>query len=247
MKPIVLLTAIGIYTMTCLAQQDAKRPAFEIASIKLSKTTEGTDSDTSLGYLRASGSLKGFIRVAYGITNEQTEGGPKWLDEDRYDIEARAEGPARGPELLEMLQTLLADRFKLEFHHTTKTVSGYAIVPAKGGLKIKDIGPSDSHSTHTTRGSTAVEGVSLQRFAAVLSRVLGAPVADETAQSGSFTFTLTWAPENNLAPVSTPNAGANDGSSIFTAVQEQLGLKLDARKVPLDVFVIDRAEKPAVD
>jgi uncharacterized protein (TIGR03435 family) len=88
-----------------------------------------------------------------------------------------------------------------------------------------------------------VEAVDLPRFAAALSRVLGAPVADQTL----FTFTLTWAPESNPPPGSTTNAGANDGASIFTAVQEQLGLKLDARKVPLDVFVIDRSEKPAVN
>jgi uncharacterized protein (TIGR03435 family) len=243
MKPIVLLTAIGIYAMTCFGQWEAKRPAFETASIKLSKTTEGTDSDTSLGYFRGSGTLKGFVRIAYGITNEQIEGGPRWFDEDRYDIEARAEGPAQGPQLREMLQTLLADRFKLEFHLTTKTVSGYAMVPAKGGLKIKEVDSSDSHSTHTTRGSMTVEAVDLKRFAATLSRVFGAPVDDQTAKSGSFTFTLTWAPESNLPPGPT----TNDGVSIFTALQEQLGLKLEARKVPLEVFVIDRAEKAAVD
>jgi uncharacterized protein (TIGR03435 family) len=242
-----VLAAVGIFTSAAFAQQPAKRPAFESASIKQSKTTEGADSDTTPGYFRGDGTLKAFIRMAYGITNEQIEGGPKWLDEDRYDIEARADGPARGPELLEMLQTLLTDRFNLEFHRSSKTVSGYALIPAKGGLKIKEVGPSDNHSTHTTRGSMTVETVTLSRFAAGLSRVLGAPVADQTGNSGSFTFTLTWAPESSRPSTSTTAVGATDGPSIFTAVQEQLGLKLESRKVPLNVLVIDRAEKPAVN
>ena len=247
MRLFVLAAAIALFTIPALAQQVAKRPAFESASIKPSKTTDGADSDTSLGYFRGDGTLKAFIRMAYGVNNEQIEGGPKWLDEDRYDIEARADGPARGPELTEMLQTLLTDRFSLEFHHASKTVTGYALIPAKGGLKIKEVGPSDNHSTHTTRGSMSVETVTLSRFAAGLSRVLGAPVADQTGNSGSFTFTLTWAPENSRISTSTTDAGAADGPSIFTAVQEQLGLKLESRRVPLDMLVIDRAGKPAVD
>ena len=247
MRSFALAAAIALLTIPALAQQSAKRPAFESASIKPSKTTDGADSDTSLGYFRGDGTLKAFIRMAYGVNNEQIEGGPKWLDEDRYDIEARADGPARGPELTEMLQTLLTDRFSLEFHHASKTVTGYALIPAKGGLKIKEVGPSDNHSTHTTRGSMSVETVTLSRFAAGLSRVLGAPVADQTGNSGSFTFTLTWAPENSRTSTSTTDAGAADGPSIFTAVQEQLGLKLESRRVPLDMLVIDRAGKPAVD
>ena len=246
MIPIVLVTALGLFAMTWFPQQTAKPPSFETASIKPSKTTNGSDSDTTLGYFRGDGTLKAFIRMAYGITNEQIEGGPKFLDEDRYDIEARADGPARTPELTEMLQTLLADRFKLEFHHTNKTVSGYALVPAKGGLKIKEGGASESHSTHTNRGSMTVESVTLSRFASSLSRVLGAPVADQTGNQGSFTFTLTWAPDSSLPSPATTNGG-NDSASIFTAVQEQLGLKLESRKIPLDVFVIDRAEKPSVN
>lgn len=247
MRSLALAAALAGFAIAAFAQQAAKGPAFESASIKPSKTTEGTDSDTTLGYFRGSGTLKGFIRIAYGVTSEQIEGGPKWLDEDRYDIEARADGPARGPQLLEMLQTLLADRFNLEFHHTAKTVSGYALIPAKGGLKIKAVGPSDDHSTHTSRGSMTVETVTLSRFAAGLSRVLGAPVADQTGNPGSFTFTLTWAPDSSRPSTSTTDTGATEGPSIFTAVQEQLGLKLESRKVPLDVFVIDRAGKPTVN
>jgi uncharacterized protein (TIGR03435 family) len=246
MKPFAI-AAIVIFAITAFAQQPAKRPAFESASIKPSKTTDGSDSDTSLGYFRGDGTLKAFIRMAYGVTNEQIEGGPKWLDEDRYDIEARADGPARGPQLIEMLQTLLADRFNLEFHHTSKTVSGYALIPAKGGLKIKEVGASDSHSTSTKRGSMTVEGVTLSRFAAGLSRVLGAPVADQAGDPGSFTFTLTWSPDSSRPSTSATDPGSTDGPSIFTAVQEQLGLKLESRKVPLDVLVIDRAGKPTVN
>src|SRR5215467_7862838 len=131
MKRIVVAAVLGAFVATVFGQDRAKPPAFETASIKLSKTTEGSDSDSTPGYFRGSGTLKAFIRMAYGVSNEQIDGGPKWLDQDRYDIEARADGPAGSPQLFEMLQTLLADRFRLEFHRESKTFPGYAMVAAK--------------------------------------------------------------------------------------------------------------------
>src|SRR5262249_10521627 len=242
MRWIVRGAAIAICVVTAFAQQ-TQQPAFETASIKPSKSNEGSDIDTSLGYFRGDGTLKSFIRGAYGVTNEQIDGGPKWVDQDRYDIEARADGPARSPELLQMLQTLLADRFKLEFHRTSKVTSGYALVIAKGGLKIEQVPEGDSHSTSSSRGSMTVKNVQFTRFAAGLSRALQVPVSDETGNSGFFSFTLTFAPESSALSTSGSDAG-NGGTSIFTAVQEQLGLKLEPRKVSIELLVIDRAEKP---
>jgi len=222
--------------------QPAKPPAFDAASIKPSKTAEGSDNDTSTGYFRGSGTLKAFIRMAYGVPDGQIEGGPKWLDADRYDIEARAEGPADTPELMEMLQTLLADRFKLAYHRESRSAAGYALVLDKDGIKVPEE-PSGSHSTSGGSGRLDAHNTSMAALTTRLARLLGKPVADETGTSGFYTFKLTWTPERLGAP-SVAESGDNGAASIFTALKEQLGVKLEPRKVPFDVLVIEGAEKP---
>jgi uncharacterized protein (TIGR03435 family) len=142
---------------------------------------------------------------------------------------------------------LLADRFKLKFHTEKKEFPGYALVVAKGGLKIhpvdKETDRTNSNS-NDLHASVEIEGATLAKFADVLSRSLPMPVIDQTGLAGAFTFKLEWARDERTARTDSSGALPADSSpTIFSALQE-LGLKLESRKLPMDVYVIDSAEKP---
>ncbi len=247
MKPIVLTCVLAICAIAAFGQSAATRPSFEVASIKLSKSAEGSDSHSTPGYLRMQGSLKSIIRIAYAVRLDQVEGGPVWIDQEHYQIEARANEPATGQRLLDMLQTLLVEKFKLEFHRETKSVSGYALIRDKGSLKMSEVKPGGLH-LRATAGSMTGQTVSMADLATNLSRTLGMPVTDETGLAGFFDFTLKWAPEKTTPSVSTADPSLDSGGpSIFTAIQEQLGLKLEPRKVSKEILVVDRAEKPPLN
>jgi uncharacterized protein (TIGR03435 family) len=170
------------------------------------------------------------------VKDNQVAGGPKWLDEDRFDINAKAEGPANGLQLLVMLQTLLAERFQLVLHHEEKIASAYALVLAKSGLKIQPVdGAGGSHS-NGGKGKITAQGITMAALADTLTRNVGSPVVDLTGVSGAYDFTLEWSTEGDPDDVQ---------SALFAALQQQLGLKLEMRKLPLDLLVVDRAEKPS--
>ncbi len=234
----------------CLFAQTPASPAFEAAAIKPSNQPPGHSSSHSRTgmFVASNESLRQLIREAYSLNDNQIDGGPKWMDADRFDINARAAGPAEGDEIMTMLQTLLADRFKLGFHKETRSLPGYALVVAKSGMKIR---PADAGESHVGRHSNSehtsmeVEHAKIADVADALSRSLRAPVIDETGVTGVFSFKLEWTPEN-LSARDAPR-DASDNPSLFTAIQEKLGLKLEARKVPTEIFVIDSAEKPIVD
>ena len=184
------------------------------------------------------------MRFAYDVKYDQIAGGPKWMASGSYDLRAKAAGPAEGPELRLMLQTLLADRFKLAIHRETKTVQGYALVAARSGHKIKPVDGAGPPSMKSYRGVIAAKATPLARLARNLTITLRTPVVDATGVPGAFDFKLEWTPGviSSEEPVS-----AEIGPSLFTAMQDQLGLKLEARKAPLETIVVDRAEKLVVD
>jgi uncharacterized protein (TIGR03435 family) len=196
--------------------------------------------------------LKRCVRGAYDVPETQILGGPKWLDEDRCYIEAKAAGPAGDHELMIMLQALLAERFKLAIHREQRALPGYALVVAKAGLKAKPSDPDARSRTSSSRGSIEAEGCAMAQLAQRLSEAMHMPVADFTGVPGKFDFKLKWTLDDMQASPppggDRPVAVASDtvsGPSIFTALQEQLGLKLESRKVPAEVLVIDHAEKPS--
>ena len=244
MKPLLPLLLLA----SCLFAQ-TPAPAFEAAAIKPSNQAPGHSSSHSrTGMVVVSNeTLRQLIREAYELNDNQIEIPEKWIDAERYDINARALGPAEGEELMKMLQTLLVDRFKLAFHRETRTLPGYALVVSKGGLKIRPVEPGDAHTGSHSNGAHTlmeVEHIPLAEFAARLARPVRAPVVDETGVKGVFSFKLEWTPENLSANAP---AGDPDSPSLFTVLQEKLGLKLESRKVPTEIFVIDHAEKPNVD
>ncbi len=248
MRHLVLLSIIGSLAVQGFAQTPSPRPEFEVASIKLSKLNEGSDSEFTTGRVRMQGTLKSLIEIAYGISPDLIEGGPNWVDQEHYEIDAKAATAANTPELLLMLQTLLADRFMLQFHRETRNVSGYALVVTKDGIRMKEAMPSSSHTTRGSTGIITAENVTIGRLATRLARIVAAPVSDQTGNAGYFDFTLKWAPDKStLSPEAAARESENPSPSIFTALQEQLGLRLEARKIPIELIVIDRAARPSLN
>jgi uncharacterized protein (TIGR03435 family) len=216
----------------------AQSPAFEAATIKPSKDQPGhSGSHSRTGMIVMSGqTLKGLICNAYRVKDYQVSGGPKWLDADRFDINAKASGAATDAELKDMLQTLLAERFQLVLHHEQKIGSAYALVLVKSGLKIKPVEGADGSNSNGSKGQLTVTGMTMPKFAEILSRDLKTPVADLTETPGAFDFKLTWSTEGDADDLQ---------SALFSALQTQLGLKLESRKLSIDTIVVDRAEKPS--
>jgi uncharacterized protein (TIGR03435 family) len=243
------IASLSLLFATAQLVAQTAAPSFEAASIKPSNAKDDTSSwNSRLGYLvMRNQTLNALIRIAYDMEADQVTGGPKWLDTDRFDVEAKAAGPAKDPELLTMLQTVLAERFQLKFHRETKLVPGYAMVLAKGGLKVHPVEANGKQRMNWGKGRLTAERASMKRLAETLSRMLGSPVVDTTGIPGEFSFQLEWTPENSPSPslAGAIPADAPIGPSLFTVLQQDLGLRLEPRKAPIDVLVIDRAEKPS--
>jgi uncharacterized protein (TIGR03435 family) len=148
-----------------------------------------------------------------------------------------------------MFQQILADRFKLVAHHETRELPIYQLTIGKNGSKLKESAPDDPASTKPSRkgimfgpgrGKVTATGGSLSMFITALSRQLGRIIVDKTGLTGRYDFTLEWTPDD-AAP------SDQSGPGIFTAIQEQLGLKLEPTKGPVDVIVIDHIEKPSAN
>jgi uncharacterized protein (TIGR03435 family) len=249
----------SVFLLAALAAAHAQPPAYEVASIKPSDMA-GTVSIRRSGYRIAttSTSLLFLITWAYDVHSDRVYGKPNWLDSVRYDVMANAPqdnrpAPLRLPgqptQLQQMMQALLADRFKLVIHRETRQLPMYALVVAKGGAKIHlTEAPAVMGQTPFRmpgRGRLMGTQVSGEMLAKVLSDQLSHSVQDQTGLKGVFDFELQWEPDALSAPPDDGPAPANlrTGASLFTALQEQLGLKLEARKGAVEVLVIDHIER----
>jgi len=210
----------------------AAQTAFEVASIK---PNTGVSRDMKIvptpgGRLNGENlTLKFLIGIAYRIGDNQIQGGPGWIASARYDIAAKAETDKEFPDFSPMLQTLLEDRFKLAVHHEIRDQSVYVLTMAKEGLKDSGAG---SGSIEMTSKRMEGAGITMDSLARALARLTGMVVIDQTGFNSKFDVHLAWTPDG-------------DGVSLFTALREQLGLKLESRKAPVDVLVIDHVEKPS--
>jgi uncharacterized protein (TIGR03435 family) len=165
--------------------------------------------------------------------------GPDWLGSDKFDIVAKFPQHSGDSQAGPRLQKLLADRFKLAFHRESKEMPVYALVVAKNGPKIKAVEDNGDHNTNNEGGHMTGKGITMTRFAEFLSRQMDRPVVDLTEMQGVFNVTLDWTPEK---------AGDDAvGPTLLTALQQQLGLKLQPQKAPVEVIVVDHAERVPVE
>jgi uncharacterized protein (TIGR03435 family) len=232
-------------------------PAFEVATVKPSKPGTPGKLLTMRGrqYKTFNTTLNDLISVSYDVHTRQIIGGPPWMAADKWDLDAKPEGegvPNR-KQIDVMVRKLLADRFKLAFHREQRELPVYAIVIAKNGPKLtKSAGDPNGLPNLLFRGLGVlpVSNATIGDFAMVMQgAVLDRPVVDHTGLTGKWDFTLKWTPDETQfgamgihPPPPSDNATTPD---LFTAIQEQAGLKLESTKAPVEVLVIDRAEKPS--
>jgi len=261
----IITSASLIAFLSCGAwgQGTTGAPVFEVASVRLNKTgVRGGSVEFSAGGERFTGTnmpFGAYMVIAYGITPRQLSAPDGFLSE-KYDIAAKAEHAVSRDQMLRMLQALLADRFKLVLRREMKEVQVYALVVGRGGPKLQPTDvprsaganprtPAGAGGTEPKSGHLIFKNESMSDFAWALSRVAGIGdrvVVDYTGLKGNYDFELKFERD------SSPQAGAEiaepatrrEGPAIFTALQEQLGLRLESRKAPVEFFIIDRGEKP---
>jgi uncharacterized protein (TIGR03435 family) len=256
------------------AQSQAAPQRFEVASIKPGDPSSRNTfvNITPGGGFRASNiNLKFLIHVAYHVENFQISGGPAWMNSERYDIDAKSSDGAavdirkmseaqrdEFQKRIELkIQGLLAERFKLAIHRESKEVPIYELVVAKNGPKLISVAADDGKRQRGMRmrpGQFEGMGATLPMLAQTLSDATGRKVIDKTGLAGNYDFKLDWTPAPGQM---TPPPGGQpepvlpppdpNGPSIFTAVQEQLGLKLQSAKGPVEMIVIDGVEKPSAN
>jgi uncharacterized protein (TIGR03435 family) len=243
-------------------------PVFEVTTVKVNKSgSSGSHSSMNNGRFSATNILlKNLIEYqAYDVPEPRILGAPKWLSSERFDIESKVDSAVeekmqalsreqRRAQRQAMFQQLLADRFKMAVHWETRDLPVYALVVAKNGPSLHKSKESDG-STGTSAGTGQVtgKGVTLADVARILtqelSRELGRVVVDKTGIEGRYDITLKWTPDTGTASTNGGTEGtatpADSGPSIFTAIQEQLGLKLESAKGPVQVLVIDHVEMPS--
>ena len=234
-------------------------PAFEVATIKLSRPDERMSilvNPVNRQFTTTGTSLSALITFAYGLHPRQLTGGPAWIETEKYDIVGKpdTEGLPNDKQIKTMLRKLLADRFRLTFHHDKKELSVYTISIGKDGPKLtksaRDINGLYGAGFRGL-GKLAVTNATIADLAGIMQNmVMDRPVLDQTGLSDRFDFTLNWTPDETQfngrgGQLPPPASNVEQDPDLYTAIQKQLGLKLDAVKAPTDVLVIDHVEKPS--
>jgi uncharacterized protein (TIGR03435 family) len=231
----------------------AGTPRFEVASLKSSPPTAGDKIYINLGSLShgtltlTNASLADCLRYAYSLTNNEQLAAPDWVKSKavRFDIVAKAPADTPVEQIRLMLQTLLTERFQIALHREQKELSYVALVVGKKVAKLRDATEgSDASGNKFLIGQIASNHISMTMLATLLSRFTGQTVLDMTGFKGEYDLKLDWTPDNPAAAAAI-NAAA-DGPSLFAAVEQQLGLKLDVRKGPVEILAIDHAAREPV-
>lgn len=225
----------------------ARAQSFDVASVKVPQVISGQPYNFNLGTIEhdtvtlTNVSLADCIRFAYGLSSDFQLSGPDWITskELRYDIVAKTAAGTTREQTLRMMQALLADRFKLVLHHEQRTLSYYALVIGKRGSKMPEASDDPAMIPAGVQGQLRIVSnrMAMSTMVPLLSRYMRAFVVDQTGLAGDFEVKLIWPPDDRQVP------DDERGPSIFTAVEEQLGLQLVSRKGPMDVLVVERAEK----
>ncbi len=269
-------------------------PSFEVASIKPHPADNSGRFFINMGCgpdpgrcTPTNATAKMLIQAAYDMKDFQVSGGSSWINSERFDIAAKVEDSQaeqiqklpraqQQAQMRLMMQSLLADRFKLKVIRQTKQLAVYALVVANGGPKLAEVPPPDPQASPETpppapgaglptpspggsfvaiqNGHAAIKGnaTPIADLVSMLSQQLHRQILDQTGLKGTYTFTLQFTPETEFGggPLPVPPGGGTDtldsgGTSIFTAIQEQLGLRLESTNGPVDTIVIDHIEEPS--
>lgn len=229
----------------------APAPAFDVASVKIGGPIQGDLIYINTGKILngvvtlGNATLSDCIKFAYSLTTDAQIVGPDWINQKqvRFDVTAKAPPGTPADQLMLMLQGLLKERFEMTLHAEQREMTHYELVIGKNGPKLKEstAGPGEAIGTARLDGIRS-NRMPMNKLAMLLSRMTRMPVLDKTGLTGFYQFDLRYADEVSRVP-----AENQVGPSIFTAVQEQLGLKLESKKGPVEVLVIDRAEKVPVE
>jgi uncharacterized protein (TIGR03435 family) len=257
----LLLAGGGVCAQSPTQNANTTAPTFEVATIKPVQpdakagryiTMQGTNRFVAKNY-----TLMLLIAAAYNLSPKTISGGPGWVDADHYDIVALTPGDSRPtqPEQMAMLRALLADRFKLNFHRQEKEFSIYVLEVGKDGPKLKE---STAPATDPVQLISTVypqhlhlpaKNATMGDFAALLQRaVLDRPVVDKTGLTGRYDFDLDWAPDETQFGGEVPAASADaQEPPFFTAIEQQLGLRIEATRGTVPAFVIDGVDRPTAN
>jgi uncharacterized protein (TIGR03435 family) len=251
---VALFSALALVPAWISVAQEPNSPSFEVATIKPSQpATAGPLIGISAGRITLTGfTLKELVVFAYWIHPSQVGGASGWMASDKFDIVGKPEkGFVPQDQLRKMVQNMLAERFQLSIRHDEKELPIYVLSEAKGGSKMKARKPNDGGAGFRLvfdgaarlpgRNATVAQLIFVLQTRGVFDR----PVVDKTGFTGNFDFDLSWSPiENQPGGRGAAIASDSDAPDLFTAIQQQLGLKLESRRGPVDVVMIDRVEKP---
>ena len=259
LSALIVSVLLSQTTDSVIAQTTAvASPAFDAATVKPVKEPDPNhmrDRTEGRRFTTRYTTLSNLLMMAYQLDPRQIIGGPAWVTTDEYDIDAVAvDATQLAQHREEMLQRLLADRFQLDFHRETRDMPVYVLTVAKDGPKLKAGDPAAPSGSGCQRlGVCSFRNDPVAHFSRWLQfAVLDRPVVDKTDLTGGFDFTLIWTPDETQFTalgmhIPPPADNPNGPPGLFTAIQEQLGLKLTPQKIPAEVLVIDRVERPSQD
>jgi uncharacterized protein (TIGR03435 family) len=256
-------------------QTSSTAPAFEVASIKVNNSGSenfGFSAKPGGVVIATNVTIRQIVRYAYSMQHSKVEGGPDWLDTVRYDITAKAAEAAPSDQMTLMFRPLLADRFKLAMHIEARDTAIFALVRARSDgrlgpqLRVSSVTDCDATRAAQARGAALAAGdgrpicagraqagsiiagaVSMDELARNTSRMVGRVVVDRTGLPGRYDLDLKFTPEADLTAAPPPNRPPDALPSFFVALEEQLGLKLEPQRGPVDVVVIDSIQRPTED
>lgn len=237
---------VGAVLVTAGAAGGARgQAAFAVASIRPSGADVKFEHDGKTtvlpGWVRMQDvTAATCIKWAFGVQDGQILG-PGWLQQDHFDVDAKADGPATADEMKPMMRALLAERFKLRFHHEQKELHSYAMTAPKGGSKLKAAAADAVASRVNSANGTVVKGMTMKEWADFIAGPLGTPVVDKTGLVGKYDFVLDF---TSYLPAG-ETMRADNFSAIFGAMQGELGLRLEAKKEMVEVMVVERVERPS--
>lgn len=248
------LARLAVFYAALASASAQQSQGFEVASIKPSRNSMAESNVDSApgGRLTATNiTVRELIRLAYGMKDYQIEHAPGWIEGERYDIAAKSAITARTSFEQEQSQVreLLIDRFHLTTHRETKQAQMYLLVVAKDGPKLTAHNEGTGSGTRKVCGHLAGKRLTTDTIATVLSRQFERDILNRTGLSGKYDFQLDWMPDSGPCPAAVDSEASSVTAlpSIFTAIQQQLGLKLEASKGPVEFLVIDHVERPSAN